>query len=75
MCKYQNTRIFFLKVSPQIGQKKILWLEKFKILYHRPIRQKTLMAERLLSLELKMCSKKVNYVLSGKVIITRLIAG
>ena len=33
------------------------------------------MAERLLSLELKMCFKKVNYVLSGKVIITRLIAG
>ena len=33
------------------------------------------MAERLLSLELKMCFKKVNYVLSGKVMITRLIAG
>ena len=86
MLEDQNIRMFFQKVTLQIGMNKFLWLKKLKILCCGYLLSVILMEKRLLehfrkrnckkqikkNLELKKSSREkvINYMLNGKVTIT-----
>ena len=55
MLKHQNMKIFLLKVTLQIGQKKILWLKKLKIVCRESMLLVILTGKKLLE-----CFTKTN---------------
>ena len=66
MWKYQNRKIIFVESYTPIGQKKFLWLNKLKILYHGHMSQKTLMVQKLLERFIKRMLKQTEQILREK---------